>query len=250
MKLKLLISYVGTAYCGWQIQERNDDIPQLPTIQNELEQAFLRIFKIPVRVIGASRTDSGVHAEEQVAHCTLPFEPKNMRWEPAINNQLPHDIRVKEVTIVDDSFHAHMGSTGKIYTYTLWTNRNFTPPRLYPFSWSCGAVDFEKINQAIPYLLGTHDFKAFQNTGTLIERTVRTLEKIEIIQVSEYQYDFIFKGSGFLKQMIRNIMGLLVYVGKGRVEVDAVKSILEAKVRDSIFPTAPAQGLTLNKVLF
>ncbi len=246
MKLKLIISYVGTNYCGWQIQTKQNS----PTIQNELEKALFSIFNEPIRVVGASRTDSGVHADEQVAHCVLPFTPKNMQWQRAINNLLPHDIRIVDALEVGESFHAHLDSTGKIYTYSLWTHESYTPPKLYPFVHHCGKVDFSKIEQAIPYLQGTHDFKSLENAGTELVHTVRTLEYICIKNISEHYYDIEFKGNGFLKQMIRNIVGLLVFIGQGRIEAYEIPSILEAKKRTALFPTAPAKGLTLTKVLY
>ncbi len=249
MKLKLFISYVGTNYCGWQLQDLGESIYR-PTIQAELEKAFEELFKVPTRIYGASRTDSGVHAEEQIAHCILPFEPKNIVWERAINNLLPHDIRVMKAIKIDDKFHAQFDSIGKIYTYSLWTNPTYTPPKLYPFTWSCQNLDMQKIEKAIKLLVGTHDFKSFQNAGTSIEKTVRNLEQIEIKHISEHQIDFIFKGNGFLKQMVRNIMGLLVYVGIRRIEISQIENIFEAKERTAIFPTAPAKGLSLTKVIY
>ncbi len=237
---------MGTHYNGWQVQEKTVQ----PTIQGEIEKALFALFQKDIRVIGASRTDSGVHADEQVAHFILDFEPKNMRWQQALNINLPFDIRIKEAKVVDDSFHAQKDSIGKIYSYSLWHDRNYVPPRLYPFTWLCGEVDLNKIEQTLPLLIGTHDFAAFQNTGTDLHHTVRTLHEIKIEHVSKNESLFYFKGSGFLKQMIRNIMGLLVAVGKNRLEIDEVKTILESKQRRNTILTAPASGLTLLKVLY
>ncbi len=252
MKLKLYISYVGTNYCGWQLQDlTHTNIDEYrPTIQAELEKAFEELFKAPTRIYGASRTDSGVHAEEQIAHCVLPFEPKNITWERAINNLLPHDIRVNRAELVDDTFHAQFNSIGKVYTYSLWTNPIYTPPKIYPYTWSCQNLHRQDIETAISYLIGKQDFKSFQNAGTSIEKTVRILEQIEIQEISEFQLDFIFKGNGFLKQMVRNIMGLLVYVGRGRIKHEQVPEIITNKERTSLFPTAPAKGLSLTKVIY
>ncbi len=248
MKLKLLISYTGTQYAGWQVQEKSHTL--MPTIQGEVEKSLSLLFHQDIRITGASRTDSGVHADEQVAHCTIPFYPNNIAWLQALNNNLPEDIRIKDVQLVDDSFHAQYKSIGKIYTYTLWTNRNYISPRLTPFAWSCGKLNFEKIEQCIQYLIGTHDFKSFQNIGTEIQSTVRTIYAIDVVHSNEYQCDIIVSGDGFLKQMVRNIIGLLVYVGKEKISPLEAKSLLEAKFRNSIFPTAPAKGLTLTKVLY
>ncbi len=241
-----MISYVGTHYNGWQIQEKTS----LPTIQGEIEKALFALFKKDIRVIGASRTDSGVHADEQVAHFILDFEPKNVRWQQALNINLPFDIRIKQACVVDENFHAQKDSTGKIYSYSLWHDKNYVPPRLYPFTWLCGKTDLTKIEEALPLLIGTHDFASFQNMGTELHHTVRTLHDIYIEKISDNQSLFYFKGSGFLKQMIRNIMGLLVAVGKNKVKVEEVQAILEAKKRKNTILTAPACGLTLTKVLY
>ncbi len=246
MKIKLIVSYIGTHYNGWQIQEKTN----LPTIQGEIEKALFALFNKEIRVVGASRTDSGVHADGQVAHFTLDFEPKNMHWQRALNTKLPFDIRIKDVCIVDDNFHAQRASNGKLYSYSLWHDLNYVPPRLHPYTWACGKLDFEKIMTAIPFLIGRHDFASFQNIGTELHHTVRTLNSIHVEKISENESHFIFNGNGFLKQMIRNIMGLLVDIGKNNIEVHQVQSILEAKRRQSNILTAPACGLTLTKVLY
>ncbi len=248
MKLKLLISYTGTQYAGWQVQELSHTY--MPTIQGELEKAFAILFKEPIRVLGASRTDSGVHADEQCAHCTIPYYPRNIVWLQAINNLLPLDIRVKEVTLVDDDFHAQFSSKGKMYTYTLWTDRNYIHPRLTPFAWMCGELNFEKIEEAIPYFIGTHDFKCFQNVGTELYTTERTIYSISLKHISKAQCDIVISGNGFLKQMVRNMAGLFVSIGKGKISTLQAVDILNSKCRNSIYPTAPAQGLTLTKVLY
>lgn len=248
MKLKLLISYVGTQYRGWQIQEHAS--LRMPTIQGELERAFMEVTGERVRVIGASRTDSGVHAEGQVAHCSISFAPKNIHWQKAINTRLPHDIRVKAVEEVDESFHAQFDAKGKEYTYSLWNNSLYIPPRQYPFSWMYDGLDYSKIEEALPFLIGKHDFASFQNTGTELEHTVRTIKDISFEHISQEEVIFTFKGNGFLKQMIRNLMGLLIFVGRKRITPEQVKDILEAKQRNNTLPTAPARGLTLKKVFY
>ncbi len=255
MKIKLVVSYVGTEYKGWQIQEiaKNSThvgLEQVPTIQGEIEKALLALFDKEIRVVGASRTDSGVHAEGQVAHFVIDFEPKNVNWQRALNVNLPFDIRIVEAKQVDDSFHAQMDSIGKIYTYSLWADKSYVPPRMHPYTWPCGKVDFEKIQQALPYLIGRHDFASFQNVGTELHHTVRTINSISIEHISENESLFYFEGNGFLKQMIRNIMGLLVAVGKNKIPITRVGEIVEAKKRQDTILTAPAKALTLKKVLY
>ncbi len=247
MKLKLLLSYVGTHYAGWQIQELNKDIL---TIQGELEKAFFTLFNESIRIIGASRTDSGVHAIEQCAHCIISHYPKDIAWNRAINNLLPEDIRIKSVEIADDNFQAHVDSTGKIYKYTLWTDRDYIDPRLAPFAWVRSPLDYKKMEEASKMLLGEHDFASFQNVGTDVDTTIRTLHKIEFKHISDKECEIYFYGNGFLKQMVRNLIGFLVHVGSNKLEAKKLEEILASKKRTNIFPTAPAHGLTLVKVLY
>ncbi len=247
MKLKILLSYVGTHYAGWQIQELNKNVL---TIQGELEKAFYTLFNESIRIVGASRTDSGVHAIEQCAHCTISSKPKDIAWNKALNNLLPEDIRIKSVEIAEDNFQAHVDSIGKIYKYSLWTDRDYIDPRLAPFAWVRSPLNYKKMQEASVKLLGEHDFASFQNVGTDVDTTIRTIHKIEFKHISDKECEIYFYGNGFLKQMVRNLVGFLVHVGSNKLEVDTLEEILEAKKRTNIFPTAPAHGLTLVKVLY
>ncbi len=247
MKLKILLSYVGTHYAGWQIQELNDNVL---TIQGELEKAFNLLFNERIRIVGASRTDSGVHALEQCAHCTLLCDPKDIAWNRALNNVLPEDIRIKSVEIADENFQAHVDSIGKIYKYALWSDRDYIDPRLNPFVWTRTNLDYKKMEEAAQMLLGEHDFASFQNVGTHLESTIRRLDKIEFKHICEKHCEIYFYGNGFLKQMVRNLVGFLVHIGTNKLTIDSLEGIFEAKKRTNIFPTAPAQGLTLVKVLY
>ncbi len=257
-RYKCTLSYVGTHYAGWQIQEK----PQAPpTIQGELEKVLRKVTSLPLRVHGAGRTDAGVHAEGQVMHFTLPQESKirtYAEWENIFHGMLPTDICVTKVEEVDDSFHSRFSALQKTYTYTLWTQRNFLPPRLRPFVWAPGAVDIAAMQEALPYLLGTHDFASLQNVGTPIADTVRTVQTLSLSQGSSWApvelhphlLTLTAEADGFLKQMVRNITGLLVAVGQGRFKAENIPALLEAKHRPLAPATAPPQGLSLVKVWY
>lgn len=282
-RLALVVSYVGTRLAGWQIQARTDR-PQPRTVQGELERIAERIVGTPVRLHGAGRTDSGVHAEAQLAHMDVPDNRADLDWLRAFNAGLPDDISVTAVIRVADDFHARFDARGKTYTYRLWPERRWVPPRLAPFAWATGPLDLEAMDAAAAHLHGTHDFASFQNTGTDIVTTLRTVTKVARRHEGEpwpappalphplsealpqslptagtdgatnglpegprvIAWDF--EADGFLKQMVRNLMGLLVAVGRGKLHPDAVPAILTARDRTTAPATAPAHGLTLTRV--
>ncbi len=252
-RYKCTLAYVGTRYAGWQIQEP----AKAPlTIQGELEKVLHKVTGELVRFHGAGRTDAGVHAEGQVAHFTSPSHCKEKspeEWEHIFHALLPADICVHKVERVHDDFHSRFDSISKSYTYTLWTKSMYMPPRLAPFLWACGSIDVERMQSAIPYLVGTHDFASLQNVGTPIEDTTRTINTLEIQPFSPWVnasqnlplITINVNANGFLKQMVRNITGLLVGIGKNRFAPEDIPKLLHEKNRKKAPPTAPAQGLSL-----
>ena len=246
-RLKFTLAYVGTAYSGWQIQEKPSPPP---TIQGELERALIKVCGRPVRVFGAGRTDAGVHAEAQVAHCDVPALHA-VNWQAALNVNLPPDIRILEAQEVADTFHARRDARKKIYRYDLWRSRQVVPPRLHPFVWACGPLNVPRLDAALPLLAGMHDFRSFQNRGTEIRDTVRTVLSLTAAHPAEFGGDVLslyMEADGFLKQMARNITGLLVAVGQGRFDASLIPALLAARDRVQGPPTAPAHGLTLVRV--
>ncbi len=253
-RYKCTLAYVGTRYAGWQIQE----LSKAPlTIQGELEKVLFKVTGKLIRVHGAGRTDAGVHAEGQVAHFTIPENCRDKsahEWQRIFHALLAPDICVYKVEAVPEDFHSRFLACGKTYSYTLWTDLSFVPPRLRPFLWACGKLNMEKMQQAIPYLLGTHDFAGLQNVGTPMENTTRTIIALSIEQGSPWaaQHEHILTLSvdadGFLKQMVRNITGLLVAVGQNRFDCENIPALLQEKNRKKAPATAPAQGLSLVRV--
>jgi tRNA pseudouridine38-40 synthase len=249
-RLKLIVAYVGTDFAGWQIQE-SSTLPRPRTVQGELEKAVARVSGVQVRVHGAGRTDSGVHADAQVAHLDVPASPRPVNWLRAFERFLPPDLSVMQVEEAPESFHARFDATGKEYAYALWLSRPAVPPRLKPFVWACGPVHLPSMLATAKLLVGRHDFASFRNAGSASERTVRTIHSIRHESPAPELLVWHFQADGFLKQMVRNLMGLLVHAGKRKILPAAVPAILAAAQRASLpAPTAPAQGLTLTQVFY
>lgn len=252
-RIRFTLAYTGTAYAGWQLQAESQETG---TIQKELETALSEIAGRPVRVHGAGRTDSGVHAEAQVAHADVPDKPVD--WLRACNAKLPRDIRILEAVPVGEAFHARHSATGKLYGYTLFCGHVPIPPRLEPFVWATPALDRAAMEGAAALLTGRHDFASFRNAGTPIADTVRELWAIRCEPGRAGPFScppdwpvctWFFHGNGFLKQMVRNLMGLLVFVGLGKIGLEDIAACLAAKDRQALpCPTAPARGLSLIRV--
>jgi tRNA pseudouridine38-40 synthase len=252
LRLKLTIAYIGTKFKGWQTQA-HAHIPHPRTVQAELEAIISRIAGKPVRVHGSGRTDSGVHADGQVAHVDIPDEKADLNWLMAINANLPPDVAVVDILPVSDNFHAQYSCLHKTYTYSLWLNRTLTPPRLRGFVWSAGPLDLTAMQEAAMHFVGRHDFASMQNTGTILESTIRTIYAITCAVDPEPAWKgqlirWQIKGDGFLKQMARNMMGLLVETGRGKLPPSAVPGIIASCDRSLAPATAPACGLCLSAV--
>lgn len=242
-RIKLIVAYEGTDFAGWQLQ------PRERTVQGELEIALEKIFDQPVRVHGSGRTDSGVHAMGQAAHFDCPVGRENVQWQRALNSLLPRDVRVLDVQKVDDDFHSRYSATGKVYEYTLWHTREFCLPHRRRYVWSCGSVDVVSMEEAAAHFLGTHDFAAFQNVGTEVKSSVRIVTGITRHPgVTDHESIWRFTANSFLKQMVRNIMGCLVAVGRGKLSPDDVRVIIEGADRTKAPATAPPHGLSLISV--
>jgi len=254
MRLKLVLAYVGSAYSGWQIQEKPNPPP---TIQGKLEQALRTLTGQDVRVFGSGRTDAGVHAHAQVAHCDVPEAKAHMQWQRCLNALLPDDIRVLAASPASACFHARKDALCKTYVYQFWQERAFTPPALIPFVWRCGPLDDAPMRAALPHLTGEHDFASLQNAGTDIQSSTRHISHMALESLPAQPFypahapmlRLTVTANGFLKQMVRNLAGLLAACGQGKLEPGRIPSILAACDRRALpSPTAPASGLALAKV--
>jgi len=247
IRIKLTLAYQGTRFAGWQYQPEECG----RSVQAVVEQAVSHLAGRFVRVQGGSRTDAGVHALHQTAHADIPASRAGLPWMRALNALLPNDVAVTAVEPVARNFHARYAPTSKTYSYTLWLHPDFVLPHRHLFVWRVGQLDLTAMEDAAQELTGTHDFAAFQNAGTDVRDTVRRVDFIRRTQgQSQHESVWLIRGPGFLKQMVRNIMGCLVTVGKGKLNRENVRLLLMTKDRSLAPATAPAQGLCLERMEF
>lgn len=243
-RIKLVVAYEGTNYCGWQIQ------PSGITIEGVLNKALSELLKEDIKVTGASRTDSGVHSLGNVAvfDTETRIPPEKICY--ALNQRLPEDIVVQSSCEVAPDFHPRHCYSEKTYEYRI-LNRKIPIPTLRKDTYFYYRnLDVEKMKRAAAYLVGTHDFKSFCSIHTAVEDTVRTILSCE---VEKYLQDIItirVTGTGFLYNMVRIIAGTLISVGVGEREPEEIEKILEAKDRSAAGPTAPAHGLTMIGIVY
>lgn len=238
---KMTLMYDGTRYYGWEHQPGRD------TIQGKLEAVLERMCGAQVEVIGAGRTDAGVHAKGMVASFQAETERTPEEIRGYLNRYLPDDIAVKEVREAAPRFHARYKAVGKTYCYTCFDgpvkpvfNRRYVT-RLD------AAPDLEAMRRAAAVLQGEHDFRSFCGNPKMKKSTVRTVDTIEIVRKGGYLY-FNVHGAGFLQNMVRILVGTLLEVGYGRMAPEQMAEILAAKDRRLAGPTAPPEGLCLMKV--
>jgi tRNA pseudouridine38-40 synthase len=244
--LRLTIQFDGTAYVGWQRQQTGT------SIQGLIESALEPIEGAAVTVHGAGRTDAGVHALGQVAHVSLTAALEPPTLARALNAVLPADVRILSVEEVDPSFHARFSARGKIYEYRI-INAPIVSPFLRLYAWHVlPPLDLEAMRQAAACLTGTNDYAAFQGAGSDVPDTVRTIRSLEWQDGGGYDLPLVMRieGDGFLRHMVRNIVGTLVEVGFGRWPPGRVAAILESRDRTRAGATAPARGLFLVRVQY
>jgi tRNA pseudouridine38-40 synthase len=243
--IKLIIEYDGTNYSGWQIQENG------PSIQGSLEKTLLAITGEKIRINGAGRTDKGVHARGQVANFITASSIPPERFIYALNGQLPEDIVIKDSREVPLDFHARHSAIGKRYSYLI-NNSKFPSALLRKYAYHvkyCERLDIDRVEKAAEAFLGTYDFSAFMATGSVTSSTIRTIHEISIEKEKDL-IRFIYKGSGFLYNMVRIITGTLLYAGIGKIDPNDIKDIIMSKHRDRAGITAPACGLYLDEVYY
>ncbi len=240
-KYLLLIEYEGTAYHGWQVQTN------ALTIQEVVEKALSRILNTRTTVLSSGRTDAGVHSEGMPAHFVAELKMSVSQIQLALNSLLPHDISIREVREVPMTFNARGSARSKLYRYSI-LNRDYPSALNFRRSWFIPhELDIAAMQKAAEYLLGEHDFTSFRAGNCNAKSPVRTMNRVEIIQRDDFLL-FEFEGKGFLKHMVRNFVGTLVYVGKKKIPPEQVMTILEACDRKVAGPTAPSHGLCLIKV--
>ncbi len=238
---RIVLQYDGTAYHGWQVQ------PGSATIQGEVEAVLGRIARHPVRVQGAGRTDAGVHALGQVAGFRLDTRMSPEEMLRALNSMLPRDIRVVEARTASPEFHPRYQAVSKIYYYQIFTGPVISPfltPHAHHHRWP---LDAGKMREAARQFLGSHDFSAFCAADSEVRDRVRTVLASDLYQRDDLLV-FVVQATGFLKQMVRTMVGTLIEAGRGRIEPAEVQRIIQGRDRDRAGSTAPAQGLFLYRV--
>jgi tRNA pseudouridine38-40 synthase len=244
--LKLTLQYDGTDFVGWQRQASGT------SIQGLLEDALRPIEGAAVTVHGAGRTDAGVHALGQVCSFSLTASIDPAALARALNAVLPPDVRVSQSEVVPDDFHARFSATGKIYDYRI-VSAPFVSPFVRRYVWHVvQRLDQPAMQQATAMLVGEHDFAAFQAARTDVHRSIRTIRRIEWSGAGSSGDPLVMQveGDGFLRHMVRNVVGTVVEIGIGRRPVDAMDGILASRSRARAGATAPASGLFLRQVLY
>lgn len=243
MRVKLVIEYEGTHYHGWQRQKNH------VTVQQILEEAIQQITHEKIHITGSGRTDSGVHALAQVAHCTLQSKMNLEKLHRSMNGLIPRDIVIKKVSKASNDFHAQYHVQKKTYVYQI--HNAIYPSALYKnLSWWIPThLNLKSMKEAAKLLEGSHDFKSFQNAGTPVSTTTRTIYSSSFRKKGPFLV-YSITGNGFLRQMVRNIVGSLVLVGKSKMSLEEFKVLLQSKDRSLGAPPAPPQGLILYDVKY
>lgn len=241
--IKLTIEYDGSNYVGWQKQVNGNGI------QSEIEQAIFLTTGEKVNLIGSGRTDSGVHAKGQVANFYTKSRIPGNRFKYALNIKLPSDIVILESEETNYDFHSRYDAKAKIYSYLIYNNpirsslyRNFA----YHVSYE---LEYEKMYEGTKYFLGTHDFSSFAGSKNVIEDTCRTINNIALEKSGDF-IKFKIEGNGFLYNMVRIIVGTLVDIGRNKIRAEDIPNIINLKNRKFAGPTAPPEGLYLEKVYY
>lgn len=242
-RVMLTVAYDGTAYHGWQIQ------PNGETIEGILNRCLSETLGEKIEVIGASRTDSGVHAMGNIAVFDTDSPIPADKISYALNRRLPEDIKIQKSEEVAADFHPRHCESRKTYEYRIYCAPFPMPVKRLYAHFTYIPMDVERMRQGAVYLVGKHDFKSFCSAEAQVETTVRQVDSVEVAQEGK-EIVLRVAGRGFLYNMVRIIAGTLMEVGRGHIAPEEVKTILEAKDRQAAGPTAPACGLTLVKYEF
>ncbi len=242
--IRLLIEYDGTNYQGWQVQLKG------LTIQGMIEEKLTLITGEVIHLIGSGRTDSGVHAFGQVANFKTKSKLDVHSIQRALNSLLPPDIVIQRAEEVEEDFHARRESKSKVYEYRI-LNQDIRSAFRHEYAWHIPQkLDLEEMRKATQILIGEHDFSSFRSVGSPTQTAIRRVIRAEWKRGREGLIQFEIEANGFLKQMVRAIVGTLVEVGRGKINADEFREILDSKDRKKAGPTAPAHGLFLKEVKY
>lgn len=240
-RIRLVIAYDGTNYSGWQLQ------PEELTVEEVLNKALSELLQEDIRVIGASRTDSGVHALGNVAVFDTDSRIPAEKICYALNQRLPEDIRVQSSIEVSPDFHPRKVVSRKTYEYSICNRKIMLPTNRLYTDFIYYNLDIKAMQEAAEYLIGEHDFKSFCSVKTQAEDTIRTIYSLEVGRRDDI-ITITVTGNGFLYNMVRIIVGTLIEIGRGAYPAVKIKEILNGRNRSLAGPTAPAKGLMLVKI--
>ncbi len=241
--VRLTVSYDGTGYHGWQRQ------PNAPTVEEAFRAAVERILDHEVKLRAGARTDAGVHAMGQVVSLRTEKTIDCTALRRGLNSLLPRDIRALDASDADDAFHARYSAKSKTYVYCI-LNRPCNSPFLSRYVLHFPhALDVAPMKAAIKAVIGEHDFSAFKKKDELYKSTVREVKRAGIASKGDMVY-VVVEATGFLRYMVRNIVGTLLEVGRGRMDAEGFKAVLESGMREAAGPTAPPQGLFLRAIRY
>ena len=242
--IKLLIEYDGTNYLGWQMQ------PGSPTLQGKIEEKLSLLTGEAIHLVGSGRTDAGAHAFGQVANFKTQSKMDPGSIQRALNSLLPPDIVIRKVKEADETFNARRSARSKVYEYRI-LNRPLRSAFHLRYAWHLSQkLDFEGMRRAARNLVGEHDFSSFRSVGSPTRTTVRKVIRAEWRKSRDGLIHFEIEANGFLKQMVRAIVGTLVDVGRGKINAEEFRGIIDAKDRKMAGATAPAHGLFLKEVKY
>ena len=242
MRILLTLQYLGTRYAGWQMQSNAVGVQQV------VEEALARMYGAAIRIEGASRTDSGVHAAAQRAHADVPFEIPLRGMVRGLNDLLPSDVRVLRVESVADDFHCRFQAKMKVYAYRIWNAEVADVFAAETHAHVGQPLDETVMNQAAQVLAGEHDFRAFTVASPEVSSTTRTVQEVSVRREREAMSIEIV-ANGFLRYMVRRIAGSLIEIGRGKLDGAALATSLEPAFAEARW-TAPAKGLTLMDVRY
>ena len=241
MNIRLDIEYDGSDFCGWQRQADR------PTIQALIEDVVAKVERRRVIVFGAGRTDSGVHAKGQVANFESLYPVPPERWSYILNTHLPPTIRIQRASAQPEHFHAQKSAVSKLYEYRVLNRESASALDRFVLFFPA-KLDWEKMRLAAAQFVGHHDFAAFQGANSTVKTTDRTLFKFDILDEGQGYHRFVLEGSGFLKHMVRNLVGNILEIGEGKRSIEDIPVIMASRDRRRAGRTAPARGLCLVRV--
>lgn len=248
-KIKLIVSYDGTDFCGWQKQKDHAHGPDKPSLQETMEKALQKIFNHEMDISASGRTDAGVHALAQVVHFSTDRKlPQDLCW--ALRSYLPPSIVVKSAWAAPKEFHSTLSATHKTYRYWVWNAQRPSALLARYSNWVRTPLDLQYLNTQAHFLKKNQDFKSFQSVGTPVKTTVREVFEAKWVERRKNLVEFQITGNGFLKQMVRNIAGTQLDLFLKGHPIEKIEEILAARDRQQALTTAPPQGLFLSRVYY